>query len=185
MTTGNRQTTHKLARSIGWTLVCWSALTGTSPADTATVYRCTKPDGSVILSGTPCGPDAKKLTVEAPSAGTGSEASLRSQEELARQYDAEQRARLEAEARARALRPRPAPAPQQAPPDRNIYLQGGYLPYPYYRQPGWSIHGRGSGWRFDVDSGVHHRPPPTYPNPTNPTPSTFFDPMPAYLAPEP
>jgi len=177
-------------RSVSLALVCGASLFGTALiapvlADTATVYRCTKPDGSVILSGTPCGPDAKKLTIEAPSAGTGSEESIRSQAELARQYDAEQRARRKADARARALRPRPAP-PRQAPPNRSIYLQGGYLPYPYYRQPGWSIHGSGSGWRFDVDSGLHHRPPPpTYPNPSNPAPSTFFDPMPAYLAPEP
>jgi len=158
-------------------------------ADKATVYQCTQPDGTVVFSGKPCGPDAKKLTIDAPSAGTGSEEAMKGIEEMARQYDEQQRQEREAAARARALRQQSRQG-ESAPQDRTIYMPS-YLPYPF-QDRGWSAHGSGKGWHFDIGSGVrpprhdrhhdHDRPRSDSPFRQLP-PSRFPAPPPAYLSP--
>jgi len=104
--------------------------TGVALADSATIYRCTQPDGTKVFSDKPCGPNATERSVEAPSAGTGSEENLKSEAELAKQYDEEQKARREAEARARAQQPPPAP-PQPVQEPETVYVPSYITPlYP-------------------------------------------------------
>lgn len=119
----------------------WS--TDPALADSATIYRCTQPDGTVVFSDKPCGPNATERSVEAPSAGSGSEENLKSEAVLAKQYDEEQKAKREAEARARAQQPPPEP-PQPAQEPETIYVPSYVTPlypprpphhWPYPRPP--------------------------------------------------
>lgn len=150
-------------------------------ADQATIFQCKDKNGAVIFSGTPCGPDAKTRTIEAPSAGTGGAAARQGIDDLAKQYDHRQaQARQEAAEAARAeaaARARAEAAPPPPPPIHQEYYYGGYLPPGgYYRSEsggiGGSINSRGE-WSIrgyagdrDGDRGRSHRhpPPPTLPS---------------------
>lgn len=132
-------------------LSMWS--TAPALADSTTIYRCTQPDGTTVFSDKPCGPNATERSVEAPSAGTGSEENLKSEAELAKQYDEEQRARREAEARARAQQPPPTPPQPVQEPD-TIYVPSYITPlYPPRPPKPWP----------------HPKPPEPKPEPSRPT----------------
>lgn len=172
-------------------LLLTTVLSLDASADTATVYQCTQPDGTVVFSGEPCGPDAKRLTIDAPSAGTGSESTMKGIEQMAHEYDEQQRLKAEAAARARAT---PPPVIEIVPQDQPVYVPSySYAPYatPYDRYGlGWSIHGVHKDWHFDVGTGVR---PPSHdvsrhpspgsgtatPRPPHPTPSPVVPQSPA------
>lgn len=152
-------------------------------AEQAMVYQCKDKSGAVIFSGTPCGPDAKALVIEAPNAGTGGAAARQGIDDLAKQYDQRQaQARKEAadlaraEAKARAAEQ--ARGAQVPPAIQNAYYYGGYpIPGRYYDR-GSSGFDRSIGrkWRWSVGGHIgdgdrdrpHDRSSPPYRPPESP-----------------
>ena len=124
-------------------------------ADQATVYQCKQPDGTVVFSGKPCGPDAKQLTIEAPSAGSGGEEAMQGIRDMARQYDARMAQQRRDEARARQHQPSVVVVPKAE--SSSGLAVPGYLPYPLLGRP---QHDRFDDHRDRHDHDHDHRPPP-------------------------